>query len=82
MSLAQELAKQREVSHRRIPEDKWTLMQRAAEDLAQSGIEEKSLKIGDISPDFALPNAFGKLISLAEMLKNGPVVLSFYRGGW
>lgn len=42
----------------------------------------KGLKIGDIAPDFVLPNAVGNLISLSECLKSGPVILKFYRGEW
>lgn len=29
-----------------------------------------------------MPNATGQIVSLAEVLTRGPVVLSFYRGGW
>jgi hypothetical protein len=82
MSLEKKLARQREASHKRIPENKWEMMQRAAQDLARSGITKKCLRAGDTAPDFDLPNAHGKLVSLKELLKKGPVVLSFYRGGW
>ena len=42
----------------------------------------KGLKIGDKAPDFTLPNALGKNISLSETLKQGIVVIKFYRGEW
>ncbi|MDB2606145.1 peroxiredoxin family protein [Zobellia sp.] len=42
----------------------------------------KGLKVGDLAPDFTLPNAFGKSISLSECLKSGPIILKFYRGEW
>ena len=35
-----------------------------------------------MAPDFILNNALGKAISLNEVLKQGPVVLTWYRGGW
>jgi len=38
--------------------------------------------VGDRAPQFALPNAKGRLIDLAELLAAGPVVLTFYRGAW
>lgn len=44
--------------------------------------DAKGLKIGDIAPDFSLPNAIGKKISLSETLKQGIVILKFYRGEW
>jgi peroxiredoxin len=38
--------------------------------------------LGDVAPDFSLPDQHGTLVSLSEQLRHGPVVLSFYRGGW
>ncbi|WP_139994034.1 peroxiredoxin-like family protein [Paenibacillus paridis] len=37
---------------------------------------------GQRAKDFILKNALGKTISLYEELSKGPVVLTFYRGGW
>jgi peroxiredoxin len=34
------------------------------------------------APEFELPDANGKPVALGGRLKNGPVVLTFYRGGW
>jgi peroxiredoxin len=39
-------------------------------------------KLGDQVPNFQLYNAHGELKSLKEYLKNGKVILSFFRGGW
>lgn len=44
--------------------------------------EAKGLKVGNIAPDFTLPNAFGENISLSQMLKSGNVIIKFYRGVW
>ncbi|MCB4799895.1 peroxiredoxin-like family protein [Neotamlana laminarinivorans] len=41
-----------------------------------------ALKVGEKAPDFNLPNAKGDTISLYNLLNNGPVVLTFYRGSW
>ena len=57
------------------------LMQRNAAELAER-LPDPGLKIGERAPDFTLPNAFGKPISLYEQLAKGPVVLTFYRGAW
>lgn len=43
---------------------------------------EKALKQGDKAPDFVLKNAKGNEVRLKELLKKGPVILVFYRGGW
>lgn len=40
------------------------------------------LSTGDRAPDFSLPNAFGKKVSLSEALKSGIVIIKFYRGEW
>lgn len=46
------------------------------------GIIDNALKIGDRAPNFVLPDAYGKFVSAHELLKRGPLVLSFYRGSW
>ena len=38
--------------------------------------------VGDAAPDFKLPDALAKTVRLADLLADGPVVISFYRGGW
>ncbi len=50
--------------------------------VAASGILEKAIQPGGRAPDFTLPNADGTPISLEELLAKGPVVLTWYRGGW
>ena len=45
-------------------------------------IVEGAKQVGDLAPDFTLKNATGKEVSLAAELKKGPVVLTWYRGGW
>ncbi|MGH1375482.1 MAG: peroxiredoxin-like family protein [Alphaproteobacteria bacterium] len=44
--------------------------------------EQHTIKIGDKAPDFKLPNAHGKERTLYDLLESGPVILTFYRGGW
>lgn len=47
-----------------------------------SGILEAARQVGDTAPDFTLNNAIGRPVRLYDALKNGPVVLTWYRGGW
>ncbi|MEM9329366.1 MAG: peroxiredoxin-like family protein, partial [Bacteroidota bacterium] len=47
-----------------------------------SDLWQSVLKEGDVAIDFELINATGKSVSLRETLKNGPVILTWYRGGW
>lgn len=48
----------------------------------QSGLIEQALQAGDTAPDFTLKNATGKEVTLSKLLKDGPVVLTWYRGSW
>lgn len=57
------------------------VMQQAAESLAKT-LPDPGLKLGETAPDFMLPDPSGKKVSLASLLKQGPVVLVFYRGAW
>ena len=41
-----------------------------------------AINLGQIAPDFVLPSAVNEPVSLAELLNQGPVVVTFYRGSW
>ena len=41
-----------------------------------------ALRVGERPPDFTLPDASGRPVSLADYRGKGPVVLLFYRGSW
>ena len=57
------------------------LMENSAKALAKQ-LPNPGLKVGQHAPDFNLPNAMGKPVSLSSMLEQGPVVMVFYRGAW
>jgi len=57
-------------------------MRQATRNLAASGIVGESVGAGDRAPRFSLPNAKGETVSSADLLAKGPLVVSFYRGGW
>ena len=61
--------------------DDMRVMKTAGEKLAKQ-LPEPGLKLGSTAPDFTLPNAYGKQVTLSHALKKGPVVLVFYRGAW
>ncbi|MEM9238112.1 MAG: peroxiredoxin-like family protein [Verrucomicrobiota bacterium] len=50
--------------------------------VAESGILDQAKKVGDKAPDFTLKNATGEEVQLKTLLAEGPVVLTWYRGGW
>ena len=47
-----------------------------------AGLAHRSLRAGQMAPNFTLPDAAGQPVALAALLASGPVVLVFYRGNW
>ena len=45
-------------------------------------VAAQALGPGDPMPPFLLPNAEGELVASADLLARGPLVVSFFRGGW
>jgi len=62
--------------------EKQAIYKAGFEDVEQSGILELAKQVGDQAPNFTLNNAVGEPVSLTDYLKKGPVVLTWYRGGW
>ena len=51
------------------------------DDVTSSGVA-RGLAVGDVAPDFTLTDAVGNQVVLADLLTEGPVVVTFYRGEW
>jgi hypothetical protein len=66
----------------KAPPEAKTLMQRATEDLQNSGIIGRAVQVGTLAPDFQLVNTEDTDIALGDLLDRGHLVLSFYRGRW
>jgi peroxiredoxin len=58
------------------------MYERAAAALEASGISSRALGVGETAPDFELPDPSGRMVRLRELLADGPVIVSFYRGQW
>ena len=82
MSLTQDLINLRNQLVANHPDEIKASMNQATQDLLNSNIIEQTLKVGEQVPDFTLPNALTKAVTLKELLQAGPVVISFYRGQW
>ena len=82
MSLEEKLAAIREMGKTRQPPEVRAVMQKAIDDLRESGIMDRIARVGAPAPDFTLPNIAGQPVSLSALRARGPVVLSFYRGRW
>ena len=57
-------------------------LHRVTNELIASGQAERALRAGDRAPSFTLPDPDGQLVSSAELLAKGPLVVTFYRGAW
>jgi peroxiredoxin len=57
-------------------------MHRATEELIASGAANKALKAGDKAPAFTLDDPEGHPVSSADLLAQGPLIVTFYRGVW
>jgi peroxiredoxin len=77
-----ELEEFREKSSKTAPPERLRIYEQGIEEVRKSGVIEKALKVGDRAPDFELPDANGKKVKLSELLSRGPVVVTWYRGGW
>ena len=57
-------------------------MHRATAELQRSGAADRALKAGDPAPGFTLFNQDHVLVDSKDLLREGPLVVSFFRGHW
>ena len=55
---------------------------RLVERLHNSGAGEAAPQPGDAMPPFVLPDESGRLVSLDQLLRAGPIAVTFHRGHW
>ena len=79
---AEELSAIAQATRDKLPPEALAVIDETNVKLAESSALARALKTGQVAPDFALPDANGNSVSLAKLLREGPVVLTFYRGHW
>ncbi|MRI31943.1 alkyl hydroperoxide reductase [Endozoicomonas sp. OPT23] len=82
MNLTDAIAAYEEAKKQKMPADILKLMTEVTEELIATGLAEQTVKQGDKVNSFSLPDQQGNQQNLGQLLENGPVVVSFYRGGW
>ena len=82
MSLDQKISEYRASFRTKVATDIQDVMANATTALADSGITSQAPKVSDKLPNFNLTNQQGESRTLESLLSNGPVVVTFYRGGW
>ena len=66
-----------------VQADRLAVSEQASEELFESGIEDRILRVGAPMPPFTLPDALtGKPVCSADLLALGPLVVKFFRGRW
>jgi peroxiredoxin len=65
-----------------VPADVQAVHWRAVAGLKAQGLAANALKVGAMAPSFELPDHNGKLVSSADLLHKGRLVLLFIRGRW
>jgi peroxiredoxin len=82
MSLKEQLAEYRAGWHQRVPAERQATMQRHIDQMRNGAIAKTMLKVGERAPAIVLGNARGEIVNVGTLLKKGPVIVTFYRGGW
>ena len=65
-----------------VPSEVVEKMHRATAELKSAGIDRAALKVGDLAPNFTLFNQDHVQVASKELLREGPLVVSFFRGHW
>ena len=82
MQLEQTLAVLRDKFAKIIPDGASAIMEGHIESLRKNGAIDQILKPGTKAPAFTLKNQRGEDISFVDLIKHGPLVVSFTRGSW
>ena len=82
MNLTEELTATKQSFHENVPPEAWDIMERSTKELLNQHLSQNALTVGDTIPSIVLPNANNKSVSIESYLDKGPIILSFYRGGW
>jgi thiol-disulfide isomerase/thioredoxin len=81
MQLERTLAELRDKFAKMIPDGASAIMEGHIESLRKNGAVDQILKPGAKAP-FTLKNQHGEDVSSVDLMKHGPLVVSFTRGSW
>lgn len=82
MSLTEKLDKIRAGAEKNIPAPALKKMHQATAELQSSGILDDVIKMGASLRAFELPNQDNQLIKSSDLLAQGPLIMTVYRGLW
>src|SRR5262249_46481902 len=80
-SLGEQLRAFAEAARQRRPEFA-AVVDRLVDRLRQYGVGDSAPREGEPMPTFVLPDDAGRMVSLDDLLAEGPVAVTFHRGHW
>lgn len=82
MKLAEKVEKINQSFSRMMSQEEFHSLRDEIRKLAESGLAERALKIGESIPEGQLLNGRNENVDLHAILRNHPLIISFYRGQW
>jgi len=68
--------------HQTAPKPLSTTVIKSTNDFISSFNPDAAIKVGDKLPSFRLSDASGKEVDSQNLIANGPLLITFYRGNW
>lgn len=81
-SLESQLKTRREASAKKVPKDIKKVMNEGVRALRNSELHKRAIGVGKKVPVINFMDLDKKRVSLSDLYEKGPVILTFYRGGW
>ena len=81
-SLAEFFVERKELIAKYVPAEIQAIHARVITELRQSGIMERALQLGGKAPGFELSDHKGTRVRCIDLLREGPLVVCFFRGRW
>lgn len=82
MGLQEEMSAKFEDFHKTVPAPITSAIDKAQADFEAKFNPQTTIQVGDKLPSFAMSDAVGKEVTSNELLKKGPMLITFYRGEW
>ncbi len=82
MSLNALLQQTLEASNARFPDEALKVIASSMGEMRQLGIAKTARGVGDYLPSARLKSASGEEVALSDFNQKGPLIITFYRGGW
>ena len=81
-SLREIFAERKQLIAQYVPAETQAIHARVIAELRQHGLAANSLAVGSKAPEFTHPDQNDRLVSSADLLAKGHLVLCFFRGRW